>query len=82
MAPLAYLVQIHTYAMTSATFRYILTGTTVTFTNQHDIDSMQGHPEYELVVEAAAAPQEPSKVVKKAGRPSKAQQLAEIEAMQ
>lgn len=85
MAPLACLVQIHTYAMTSATFRYILTGATVTFTQQVDIDSMQGHPEYELVVEAAApqvTPQEPPKVVKKAGRPSKAQQLAEIEAMQ
>ena len=67
--------------MVSATFRYIQTGATVTFTQQVDIDSMKGHPEYERVEEkqetvAAPAP------AKKAGRPSKAEQLAQLEALQ
>jgi len=70
--------------MSSATFRYIQTGQTVTFTQQVDIDSMKGHPEYERVEEVQ---QEPVAVVapaapKKAGRPSKAEQLAQLEALQ
>ena len=69
----------------SATFRYIQTGATVTFTQQVDIDSMKGHPEYERVEEkqetvvAVAAPAVPAK---KVGRPSKAEQLAQLEALQ
>ena len=63
--------------MTSVTFKYILTGKTVTFTQQVDIDSMSGHPEYERVQEEAPAPQAapteatPEVVTKKAGRPKK-----------
>jgi hypothetical protein len=64
------------------TFRYIQTGATVTFTQQVDIDSMKGHPEYERVEEkqeaVAAVPTPPKKV----GRPSKAEQLAQLEALQ
>ena len=30
----------------AVTFRYLLNGNTVTFTQQVDIDSMKGHPEY------------------------------------
>ena len=54
----------------SVTFRYIQTGQTVTFTQQVDIDSMKGHPEYEQVIEDTpqVTPQEPPK---KAGRPKK-----------
>ena len=69
----------------SVTFRYIQTGQTVTFTQQVDIDSMKGHPEYERVEEAATPPevqQAVAPVAKKMGRPSKAEQLAQIEALQ
>lgn len=72
--------------MTSVTFRYIQTGQTVTFTQQVDIDSMKGHPEYERVIEedtpivTEAAPK--AVPAKKMGRPSKAEQLAQIEALQ
>jgi hypothetical protein len=52
----------------SVTFRYILSGQTVTFTQQVDIDSMKGHPEYERVDTPEVTPQEPPK---KAGRPKK-----------
>ena len=34
-----------------ATFRCVRSGQTVTFTLQHDIDSMIGHPDYVLVDE-------------------------------
>ena len=34
-----------------ATFRCLKSGQTVTFTLQHDIDSMRGHPDYVLVDE-------------------------------
>ena len=55
--------------MLSATFRYLQTGATVTFTNQVDIDSMEGHPEYERVEDTPqVTPQEPPK---KVGRPKK-----------
>jgi hypothetical protein len=59
----------------SVTFKYLLTGSTVTFTHQVDIDSMKGHPEYEQVIEEAPQvdAEEAPKVdtVKKAGRPRK-----------
>ena len=56
--------------MTSATFRCLRSGHTVTFTSQVDIDSMKFHPDYEPVVtqEAAPAAQEEAK---KPGRPKK-----------
>jgi ABC-type molybdate transport system substrate-binding protein len=67
----------------SATFRYIQTGQTVTFTQQVDIDSMKGHPEYERVEEQEVAPiVTPVVAPKKMGRPSKAEQLAQLEALQ
>jgi hypothetical protein len=50
----------------SATFKCILSGNTVTFEHQVDIDSMKNHPDYERV--EAVDPvvvEEP----KKAGRP-------------
>lgn len=58
--------------MLSATFKYVLTGATVTFTNQLDIDSMKGHPEYVRVDDTPeVAPQVTPEVTKKAGRPRK-----------
>jgi hypothetical protein len=67
----------------SVTFKYLLTGATVTFTHQVDIDSMKGHPEYERVEEIPAKEEAPPTVVtKKMGRPSKADQLAQLEALQ
>jgi hypothetical protein len=69
-----------------ATFKCLLTGNTVTFEHQVDIDSMKGHPDYELVedtpqVTPEVTPQVAPQVVaaKKMGRPSKAEQLAQLE---
>jgi len=61
--------------MLSATFKYIQTGTTVTFTNQVDIDSMKGHPEYVRVEDTPDVAPE----VKKAGRPKKTEVTAEVQ---
>ena len=64
--------------MTSATFRCLRSGHTVTFTQQVDIDSMKFHPDYELVVETApvVAQEEP----KKPSRPKKTvEPAAEVE---
>ena len=64
-----------------ATFRCIQTGNTVTFTYQHDIDSMKGHQGYvrvdepEVTIESetrtdtAFAPVMPT--IKRMGRPRK-----------
>jgi hypothetical protein len=46
-----------------ATYKCLQSGNTVTFTQQHDIDSMKGHGGYVLVEEAATEP------VKRVGRP-------------
>jgi hypothetical protein len=54
----------------SVTFKYLLTGATVTFTQQVDIDSMKGHPEYEQVENPTTLPV-PDETPKKAGRPKK-----------
>lgn len=64
------------------TFKCLLSGNTVTFEHQVDIDSMKGHPDYEIVVEdtPAAVVEETPVVAKKMGRPSKADQLAQLEA--
>ena len=58
--------------MTSATFRCLISGQTVTFEHQVDIDSMKNHPDYEPVVEEAPVVEE----VKKPGRPKKAVEAA------
>ena len=64
-----------------ATFRCLQSGNTVTFTNQHDIDSMKGHQGYvrveepEVTIESktrtdtAFAPVIPT--IKRMGRPRK-----------
>jgi hypothetical protein len=59
-----------------ATFRCLASGQTVTFTQQHDIDSMKGHQGYvridqEEVVENNDKPVVLSPPVKKLGRPKK-----------
>jgi hypothetical protein len=52
----------------SATFKCLLSGNTVTFEHQVDIDSMKNHPDYERVEEdAPVVVEEPKKV----GRPKK-----------
>ena len=63
--------------MTSATFRCLRSGHTVTFTQQVDIDSMKFHPDYEQVVEAA--PVVADEPVKKPGRPPKAEAVKKTE---
>ena len=60
-----------------ATFRCLTSGQTVTFTYQHDIDSMRGHSGY-VCVEDKKPPVEPtveSKPVKKIGRPKKVENV-------
>ena len=58
-----------------ATFKCLVSGNTVTFVHQVDIDSMKGHPDYEQVIEAAPKVEEEeapkAEAVKKAGRPRK-----------
>jgi hypothetical protein len=62
--------------MSSATFRCLISGQTVTFEHQVDIDSMKGHPDYERVFEEAL-PEAIIQEVKKAGRPKKNEAEAE-----
>jgi hypothetical protein len=66
----------------SVTFKCLLSGNTVTFEHQVDIDSMKGHPDYEIVEDTSPVVVEDTPVVatKKMGRPSKAEQLAQLEA--
>ena len=54
----------------SATFKCLLSGQTVTFIHQVDIDSMKGHPDYERVEDEAPVVVEET-LTKKAGRPKK-----------
>jgi len=61
----------------TATFRCLISGQTVTFEHQVDIDSMQGHPDYERVEEAAPVVTE--EAPKKAGRPKKVETTPEVE---
>jgi hypothetical protein len=66
-----------------ATFKCLISGNTVTFVHQVDIDSMKGHPDYERVEEDTPVEDTPPVVAtKKMGRPSKADQLAQLEAME
>ena len=62
-----------------ATFRCLQSGNTVTFTLQHDIDSMRGHSGYVRVDEDAPQPEQrkdlpltaPQPVARPRGRPRK-----------
>jgi hypothetical protein len=64
-----------------ATFKCLLSGNTVTFEHQVDIDSMKNHPDYERVDTPAVVVEDtPIVATKKMGRPSKADQLAQLEA--
>jgi hypothetical protein len=58
----------------SATFKCLLSGNTVTFEHQVDIDSMKNHPDYELVVDEPVVVEEVKKTV---GRPKKTETEAE-----
>jgi hypothetical protein len=64
----------------SVTFKCLLSGNTVTFEHQVDIDSMKGHPDYEIVEDTPAVVEDTPVVAKKMGRPSKAEQTAQLEA--
>ena len=61
----------------SATFKCLISGQTVTFIHQVDIDSMKGHPDYERVEEAPVVVEEAPK--KAAGRPKKVENTPEVE---
>ncbi len=56
-----------------ANFRCLKSGTIVTFTYQHDIDSMKGHEGYVRVDETPVKPQPAP--VKKIGRPKKVENV-------
>ena len=60
-----------------ATFRCLKSGNTVTFTYQHDIDSMKGHEGYVRVDEekTPVKPISQSAPVKKMGRPKKVENV-------
>lgn len=62
----------------SATFRCLISGQTVTFEQQVDIDSMKGHPDYEQVFEEVL-PVAIVEEVKKPGRPKKVEATKEAE---
>jgi hypothetical protein len=64
-----------------ATFRCLQSGNTVTFTYQHDIDSMKGHEGYVRIDEVKEETSEkqivlqPPAPVKKMGRPKKVENV-------
>jgi hypothetical protein len=62
-----------------ATFKCLQSGNTVTFTYQHDIDSMKGHAGYVRIdeVETSEKPliSSETKPVKKMGRPRKVENV-------
>jgi len=58
-----------------ATFKCLQSGTLITFTYQHDIDSMKGHEGY-VRVDEVETPVEPEPApVKKMGRPKKVENV-------
>lgn len=63
--------------MSSATFRCLVSGQTVTFIHQVDIDSMKGHPDYEPVEDETPVVAE--EAPKKAGRPKKTETTVEVQ---
>ena len=64
-----------------ATFRCLVSGQTVTFMQQHDIDSMKGHAGYVRIDETKVETYEkpmvlaPPTPVKKLGRPKKVENV-------
>jgi hypothetical protein len=62
----------------SVTFRCLVSGQTVTFEHQVDIDSMKGHPDYERV-SVEDLPEPIVQEIKKAGRPKKVEATSEAE---
>ena len=54
-----------------ATFRCLQSGTEITFTYQHDIDSMKGHSGYVRVEDKKPPVEVKPEPVKKIGRPKK-----------
>jgi hypothetical protein len=63
---------------TGVTFKCLISGQTVTFIHQVDIDSMKGHPDYERVEEVAPVVVEEAPK-KAAGRPKKVENTPEVE---
>jgi len=65
------------FGVNMATYRCLQSGQTVTFTYQHDIDSMKGHQGYVRIDEQEVENNDkqlvlaPPKPIKKAGRPRK-----------
>lgn len=57
--------------MPTATYKCKLSGNTVTFTQEVDIDSMEDHPDYELVEYLEDGEASAPVAAKKAGRPKK-----------
>ena len=58
-----------------ATFRCLQSGNTVTFTYQHDIDSMRGHAGYVRIEDEKPPVEVQSEPVKKIGRPKKVENV-------
>jgi hypothetical protein len=54
-----------------ATFKCLISGNTVTFEHQVDIDSMKSHPDYERVEDTPVVVEDASEAPKKVGRPRK-----------
>jgi hypothetical protein len=63
---------------TGVTFKCLVSGQTVTFIHQVDIDSMKGHPDYERV-EDTLAETVTEEAPKKVGRPKKTESTTEVE---
>lgn len=59
---------------TGATFKCLVSGQTVTFIHQVDIDSMKNHPDYERVEEPVV-----EEAPKKQGRAKKTEVTPEVE---
>ena len=58
-----------------ATFRCLQSGTEITFTYQHDIDSMRGHSGYVRVEDKKPLVEVKPEPVKKIGRPKKVENV-------
>jgi len=64
---------------TGVTFKCLISGQTVTFVHQVDIDSMKGHPDYERVEDTTVEVVTEETPAKKAGRPKKTESTTEVE---